>query len=339
MMSKKKAMLPLVNPIFSTYHSQGNGAATIYANPSIRNWYLNNCTILKCNKKFLSGYSSPDVNIMESTWYDNPYLNKFWLGTEYTKGYINHIIRALIDDGRYICFDGIDDYYIPGKTWYKTRHFGHDGMIYGYDQEKKTYSIQAYDTNWIFKTFEIPQEAFNKGRKAMLKRGKYSYICALKPTLDPVEFEPKIAISKIKEYLDSSFEKYPINGEGDVYGIVVQDYLALYVYKLFEQSIPYEKMDYRVFRLLWEHKKAMYERLVKIEKVLMLDKTTSEEYKSIVSDADDIRLLYASHNLKRRDSVLPVISQKLVALSKKEFTILSEFVKKAGGVLENESLE
>ena len=58
------------------------------------------------------------------------------------------LIRSLIDNGYYVAFGGVDDYYMEGKSWYQEKHFDHDGLIVGYDQNDKTYTIYAYDQNW-----------------------------------------------------------------------------------------------------------------------------------------------------------------------------------------------
>lgn len=42
----KYAELPIIAPIYSTYHYQGDASAVINDNPSIRNWFLNNNLIL-----------------------------------------------------------------------------------------------------------------------------------------------------------------------------------------------------------------------------------------------------------------------------------------------------
>ena len=73
-------------------------------------------------------------------------------------------------------------------------------------------------------------------------------------------------------------------------------------------------MDRRVFRLIWEHKKAMLERILLIEHHLKMDNETSEKYKPLVTEADTMRMLYASHHMKRRDSVLPGIQKKLLSM-------------------------
>ena len=339
MKMNKHVELSLVEPLYSTYQCQGPGTATIENNQSVRNWYLNQVMNLTCSRKFLNGFTTPEITIADSSWSANPYLDKRWISTRFTKGYINPIIRELLDNGFYVAFCGVDDYYIKGKSWYKERHFSHDGLICGYDQNDKTYCMYAYDSNWIYRKFWTPQKDFNAGRVAMRKKGTFSSICGLKVKEDKIEFLPDIAIQKIKEYLDSSLEKYPFAGEGNVYGIVVHEYIAEYVTKLYTGDIPYERMDRRVFRLIWEHKKVMLERIVNIEKCLNLPDEVSEQYKSIVSEANTVRMLYASHHMKRRDSVLPIIKKKLLNLADKEKELLTLFVDIAGKELENEAVE
>ena len=335
----KRVDLPLIEPLYSTYHSQGAATAVIGNNQSIRNWYLNQVMNLTCSRKFLNGFTTPEIFIAESRWYNNPYLDRWWLSTQFTKGYINPIIRELLDNGFFVAFGGVDDYYIKGKSWYNKRHFNHDGLICGYDKNDKTYCIYAYDSNWIYQKFWTPQKDFNAGRIAMRKKGTFSSICALKVKGDKIEFSPNTAIQKIKEYLDSNFEKYPFAGDGNVYGIVVHEYISEYVTKLYTGDIPYERMDWRVFRLIWEHKKVMLERIVNIEQCLNLTNEISEKYKCIVSEADTMRMLYASHHMKRRDSVLPIIRKKLLNLADEEKKLLTLLVDKAEKELENETLE
>lgn len=330
-MNRTRNELPLAEPVYSTFHYQG-ASAVIYENPSIRNWFLNEVFILKCSHRFLNGFTSPDIDIHLSSWCDNPHLEKIWLTMQFARGYINNMIRQMIDEGYYVFFMGVDDYYIEGKTWYKQRHFRHDGLIYGYDQENKTYAMHAYDTNWVYSKFYTPQAAFDRGRRAAFKEAPGS-VCAIKPLSTVIDFSPETVIEKLVEYLDSSLEKHPITQENNVYGVVVHDYMAMYLDKLIDDSIPYERMDYRVFRMIWEHKKVMLERLIKTEETLKLGRDTSDAYRKIVDEANSMRMLYASHHMKRRDSLLPIIRKKLMAVKKEEVKMLTGFVKKAKGGL------
>ncbi len=325
---KKIVELPLLEPIFSTYHN-AHGSATIVKNPSIRNWYLNQVLVLFCNREFLKGYSTPKVSIIGSAWNNNPHLEQIWYPMQFLGGYVHRVIKKLIDDGYYVAFGDVDDYYIEGKTWYHKRHFNHDGCICGYNDIDKTYCIYAYDENWIYRKFWTPQKCFEAGRKSMFKEGVYGKICGIKPKNEQIDFLPKFSLLVIKDYLNSSMEKYPENEEGYVYGIVVHDYIAKYIGKLYDESIPYEKMDWRVLRLIWEHKKLMHERIQRIEQELCFDSDISTRYEKVVSEANSARMLYASHHMKRRDSLLPIIQSKLLNIKQLEQTLLCELLDKS----------
>ena len=85
-------------------------------------------------------------------------------------------------------------------------------------------------------------------------------------------------------------------------------------------------MDRRVFRLIWEHKKAMLERIILIEKELSWSDEISKKYEPLVKEADTMRMLYASYHMKRRDSLLKVIKNKLLSLKNTEEILLMELI-------------
>ena len=328
----KRVELPLVEPFYSTYHPQGTAGAIIGANPTVRNWFLNEAVNLRCTNWFLRGYTTPDINIVGSSWTEIPHIEDRWISMRFHKGYINAVIREFLDNGYYVYYNGVDDFYVEGKGWYKERHFSHDGTICGYDQENKTYCLYAYDTNWQFNKFWTSQRSFNLGREKSWHTGFFEqYIYGLKVKDDIVAFEPNTALQRIEEYLDVPYEINPTEGDKTVYGIVVQDYIVLYLQRLYDGSIPYERMDRRVFRLIWEHKRGMLERIERIEQALELEPEFSRHYAPLVKQADAMRTLYAIHHRKRRDSVLPAIQKQLAVLSKEEMTILGELLEKAKG--------
>ncbi len=329
--TKKKVELPLVEPLYSTYHYQGTATAVLGSNPSVRNWYLNQAVSLTCTRKFLNGFTTPQIMVSGAEWGDNPHLDKKSYNMQFLGGYTHTVIRNLLDAGYYVSFNGIDDFYVEGKSWYRERHFRHDGCICGYDQEEKTYTIYAYDKSWIYRTFRTPQKAFDAGRKAEFKKGIYGNICGIKPKADRVAFAPETALKKIAEYLDSDMEKYPEAAEGVVSGIVVHDYIAMYLDRLIDGSVPYEKMDRRVFRMIWEQKKVMLERLERIEEALHCGNAVSISYRSVVREADNCRFLYAAHHMKRRDSLLPAIREKLLTLKANEQEFLHTLLRQWKG--------
>ena len=60
-----------------------------------------------------------------------------------------------------------------------------------------------------------------------------------------------------------------------------------------------------------------------------MDHSISENYLSVVREADNCRMLYAAHHMKQRNSVLPIIKKKLFALKEKEQKLLTELLEKA----------
>lgn len=329
MCNKRRVELPLLEPMYSTFHYQGTATSILVNNPSIRNWYLNNIMELKCDRSFLSGFTTPSLTIYQSDFSSNPHIEKLWFAMHYLNGCLNKFIRNMIDAGFYIAFNGIDDYYIPGKSWYHTSHFNHDGLICGYDQNNKTFCMYAYDNNWVYRKFWTPQSAFSKSYKIMYDQGVRGSILAIRPKADIISFEKDTALNNIKKYLDSDMDKYPENVEGEVYGIAVHNYICKYIDKLYDGSIPYSKMDRRIFRLIWEHKNVMLERIEMIEKELQIDNLISSEYSKIVSDANMIRMLYASHHIKRRDGILPTIREKLYTIMDTERKLLNDLILKS----------
>ena len=331
---KKIVELPFGEPLLTTYHRHITVGICLYGNPTLINWYLNKVANISCNSRFLSGFTTPSMDIENAIFHDCSYLHKWWYPMRFAKGHINAIIRELIDDGYYVYFQGVDDYYLENKSFYKKQHFEHDGMIVGYDQENKTYSVYAYDERWVCRKFKISQKSFNQGWLALFKKGIYGNIFGIKPKKEKIEFNPREALCAIQEYLDSSMEKYPPTSEGMIYGIAVQEYLAMYLSKLLDGSIPYERMDRRVLRLLWEHKRLMKMRIQKIEEIFSLDSEISTQYDLLEKEADRLRMLYATYSMKKRDALLMTIRTRLIQLNNKERKLLEQLIEKTKGVIE-----
>ena len=74
----------------------------------------------------------------------------------------------------------------------------------------------------------------------MCKKGVYSDIYAIKPHGDIQVLDLNLIRSQLAAYLASIISVYPLEGSDFVYGIVVYDYLCLYLDKLADGSIPYE---------------------------------------------------------------------------------------------------
>lgn len=75
----------------------------------------------------------------------------------------------------------------------------------------------------------------------------------------------------------------------------------------------------------------MNERIKAVETRLPLDHTIGDQYDNIVKKANTMRMLYASHHMKRRDSVLPIIRDMLISTKEQELILLTDFVDKIKG--------
>ena len=146
-----------------------------------------------------------------------------------------------------------------------------------------------------------------------------------------MELRPDEIFGCLKEYMNSSLDMYPPDNDGMVYGIAVQDYVAMYMNKLAEQTVPYERTDRRVFRMLWEHKKVMLARIIAVESELKMDREVSSQYADIVKEANALRMMYASHCIKARYPILLTIRDRLVLLKEMENRLLTRFIEKMDG--------
>lgn len=318
--------LPISKPLYSTYHYEGNVAALIQTNPTVKNWYLNNAIDLQCSRDFLFGKTSPFLKAVNTSWESVPNVTGKWFETKYLNEYTNDVIKNLLNDGLYVYFRGADDYFIKGKSWFNEKHFNHDGLICGYDNNSGTYSLYAYDSNWVYQLFKTTQESFNNAIKQSAENGCFCEICGIHAGTKTFEFNIDDVYLNMIKYMDSSFKKYPPDIPGDVFGFVVHDYLNMYIDKLYDKTIPHEHMDRRVFRTIWEHKKNMLERIVKSEETLELSSEISNQYCNIVKEANLIRMQYATHHMKERYSLLPIIKKELSEISSLEYELLTKFL-------------
>ena len=315
-------------PFFATTQISAAPGLAMANHPTAYNDILNKCTSLSCTRRFIKGYSSPQVSFYRLSFTGLSCLELYTVSLKYTRPYVKEIIKQMLDEGFYIYFNRVDDFYLPGKSWYGIRHFSHDGVICGYDESDHTYSIAAYDINWVYKLIKISQESFFEGLDSMFEQKSYSELCAYKAKDEEVKLDEKMILKHLKEYLFFDKEKFDVKENGKVYGIAVHDFLAMYIEKLKDGKIPHEKMDWRSLRPIWEHKRCMLDRIIAIEKLKNWDDTFSIAYRPLVEYADRIRMMYAMYHKTARASILTGIERGLLELKEREREILTKFVEK-----------
>ena len=308
-----KIILPLMEPGYSTYHGQAAAGAILTENPSVWNFYINRAVNLSCNTKFLEGYSTPDLGVDRSDFTECPVIDKRMIEMEFIGKYTEQVIKNFLKSGFYVFFGGVDDYYMDGKTWFRERHFNHNGLIHGYDPEDESFLVYAYDFQWKLSSFKVPVKSFRKARKS----GCDGVLFGIAPHRKPIELDPAMILENLKDYLRSSEENDCIKGR------LVHRYLGRFLDMHISGEISYEKLDRRIFRLLWEHKKVMRERLEK----LGLDDIAGS-YGDVVALADSMRILYGIYHRKYNKTILPAVKEKLEMADALENDLLNKAVKR-----------
>ena len=325
----KSVALPFIVPNFATLQSTGAAEFAMIGHPTAYNQTLNQATSICCSRNFLKGYTSPLVSIPNILIDSYKFIEKYSVNFRHAYNFCLDIIKTMLQDGMYILYDEVDDFYLPGKSWYGTRHMHHTGIICGYDDNDESLSIAAHDINWVYNLIRIPQKCFLEAVKSSVAAKRYGNMIAYKIKENTVaEINESEMLKSLRGYIDSSFEKYPIDKDGEVRGTVVHNYLAMYIDKLNDGSIPYERMDWRALRPVWEHKKCMLDRIKAVEKKRDWNNDLSERYAPIVEKANRIRMMYAMYHKNHNNKLLDKIRDGLLDIAKSDRDIVEKFIKK-----------
>ena len=310
--------------------TQGTAAPCIALrnHPTAYNAILNQCTTLSCSRRFLDGFTTPQVGIPRLNIHSFPCIERYGVALRFTHDRFREIVKKMLDEGFYIYFGGVDDYFLPGKSWYGIRHMSHDGILCGYDDNDGTYSVAAYDSDWVFRLIRIPQDCFREGLESGISQGWNGNLFAYRMRNGEIQPDEKQMLRYLKAHVDSDMDHFPLTERGNVEGIAVQGFLALYIEKLMDGSIPSDKMDWRVLRPVWEHKKCMLDRLILLETLHGWEPEFSSRYRPLVDAANRNRMMYAVYHKNRRPELLENVRKGLLDGKEQERAILCDFIRK-----------
>ena len=310
-------------------YTQGHAAPGIAmaGHPTAYNGYLNQIVAIECGKAFLGGLTTPQISIPNANLKDFEYLEKHIFCSKYGHPYYKDVIKRMLDDGFYVYFTDVDDFFVPGKCWYGIRHMWHDGIICGYDENDETYSIASHNTNWVFSLFRVPQKCFMEGMMYCVDKKEFGTITAYRVKQGAVvELDEKLILRNMKLYISHTIETCPIDQPGGAEGFAVQDYLAMYLDKLKDGSIPSDKLDWRALRPVWEHKRCMFDRIRAVEDKFGWDHILSEMYRPLVDNINRVRMMYAMYHINRNVSLLDKMKVGILDVKGKEYTILHNLI-------------
>lgn len=325
----KKTELKISEPMFKSFHSLASAGIAASANETLNNWYYNNSIQLYFGRSFLFGHKGFGLKVVKNQVYDNDILKTSDFYIYNICDCVIPLIKNLLNENIYVFISGIDDYCVKNKCWYQQKHFRHNGLIVGYDDNDDTFICMGYNENWVYTSFKTPQKCVEDGYIAASLGGRDFYcLTGLKHTWKNIELDIRLISDNIKDYLDSNLEIYPVNKKGMAYGVVVYDYIAMYIEKLINKEIEHQHLDRRIFRMLWEHKKCMLLRIKAIEEKYGWDNLLSEKYETIVTKANIIRNMYAMHCQSFSTSLLNRIIKILPEIKDSETELLKELIEK-----------
>lgn len=182
----------------------------------------------------------------------------------------------MLEQGRYII--GVyDEFFIPGKRPYQKRHFNHDYVIFGYDDEERVFKSAAYIYNSIVKS-------------------EYDYwVCYRK--IDK-SYVPTVEIKHIKKKL----ENYLVSRDDNVSNRQVSFGMEAWgKFREYVQEIGDNKMDNRYARLYMEHRNIMVKRMRKLNEMGFLNdcSLTDEYHRNVYLPAQAVHHLFIKYNLTR----------------------------------------
>lgn len=320
---ESKCILPVKTPKLSTYHFEANACIVGSRNPTFINWIHNKCVNISCGKRFLDGFGSLRLIIDNTQYYNIPYFKKKMISAQYSRSDFKNFIEHSINQGIYVLFESVDDFYIENKTWYERRHFLHDGLIVGYDNDKSKYYIAAYDSAWVHRVFETSQKAFFEGVDAALKLDGFSKLISLKITDEVIPLNTYEIVQNLKKYIYSEKTEESLDL---INGLETFKYADIYLDYLYKGKILFENTDYRIMRVIWEHKKCMLERIQVLEKEYMLSSEISSDYANLVKRSNDIRMIYSNYCITGRKNLLETIRRELSQITLEERKLILKLI-------------
>ena len=178
----------------------------------------------------------------------------------YTKNMVREkfvdFVRERIDQKCYVCLYYLDEFYLSYSPAYRKVHHIHDAYIYGYTENGfmvmayKDMKLQMFEVDnreITDSVFELEPE-YAKNFISMRVRRK----CEVKVSYELIRDEIQAYYDEKKEYDDDQ-----IHGIG-IYAVIEK------CLKACEKTEQQTGIDLRIFRMIWEHKKLMVQRIRKI---------------------------------------------------------------------------
>ena len=80
-----KVQLPYIEPMYSTYHWMASSGIPAKQNSTSDNWFYNNTVEWRCTRKFLQGFTTPEMSLHTGNIWSMPFLEKSGINARFAR--------------------------------------------------------------------------------------------------------------------------------------------------------------------------------------------------------------------------------------------------------------
>ncbi|KDM90805.1 hypothetical protein [Photobacterium galatheae] len=321
-----KIELPLPVPKASAYQYYAFPLAVNQTMHHSRDWIASNFIQVEFDTR---GEHAPvPFSFTMSDYSVNPLLDVMSMSMSWFEdGDIVDSLKRALSDGWYI-YTFFDEFYFPSRESYRQWEFVHDALIYGYDKEANAFLIYGYDKDLLLTSvWTHEREIYAAYMSAMQKDLSHSRVVLYRP--NPRKEYPinlSLITRTIEEYL-SGFN----TSEHFAAGYVPRDFVyGVETYEPLKESLAQEFNDgeflnLRNMQVLWEHKRLMLDRSVRLSESIPAIGELTPEFNHLADFTKSIRNAlvqkrFSGSSLNRLELIADVD-----ALKRKEIEALSKF--------------
>ena len=224
----------------------------------------------------------------------------------------------MINCGYYISGQ-YDEFYIPGTKAYGKVPHNHRFILFGYDNQKKTFKSATYLDTGFYDCFEIKFSDFLSAVSSNAPLQTFNYYSVNKDYKTCVDIN--LVRMQLIDYLNARNSKDPLPDL--VYGIKVWDVLADYVASRRDNNI-----DLRYTRVSMEHRLIMLKRINTLAELgFITRRDISETYREdVFLPAQRIFNMSMKYNVTHNSDLLSRVADSILSLNRRERVIIEDLV-------------
>lgn len=314
--------LPFVFPPIETYQGDSFILGIMLAYPEYADIQYNGYINLECEKT--DCLSDMKLAFSDSLWEyyrvcGMAEMNLYDV-SNFSKKTLCQFICERIDQGNYLLFYDIDEYYLSYSDNFKRSHTNHDAYVYGYSED--CFQVFAYRNEHLACFCIDKVEVINAlvSRKARKNADKRRHFCTYRPSINrTVRVDKAMIYEKVKAFYKAD------SSQGKAQGICVYDVL-LNGLKSVKKG---DKVDLRPFRCLWEHKKLMKERMLYLQD--NSDSNCTIDLGSLCDKTEVVFRLMMKYNMTFNESIIDKVYQKLENIKREDLMWYEKYTENKKG--------